>query len=591
MAPLPVARILPRYPLKPLSRPVPTGPSVKGLVRLRILVYILLITSAVFGIAVLLWKFGYFIRFFTLGRILQDRKPVDTRYIKTWYGWIPQDRYNSQKEAWENLRSGIRRWFSWSDRNDYTQIWWDSRLVREDKRQIDDISTTKWNPHRDPREDDSSTWNDFASSLSKPKRSVVAPSRVANDVPKDPKLVNDSYYLPSRASTYLTFPFCLKPANPEYHPACFIRNDDKTHRKILKELILLSKKTHPASHRSVGRLSIARSSTHNCRRLNYLREWATRLQMGSLQSIVQHHSGLLGRPGSPVSALYSSNSSAQKSASQESCEMTAAPRSIITQCDVGTSNSNTESVPANIQAFIPCGHGSTHWNSAPTHYKQAEIAKKVQDLEQRRSVLDVEIRFLNKVDRNLEWLLNECQPGNRGFKFATLQTQLRWLVYTNPCCASTEVMRRYGDGRTVVDSFEVLDPRRRRPATVKHRRRHIASIDSWRAAINKARRQMEVPRVRSLEFYENSADEPPDTVIDSANWMLRRPPQGFGMSTSQKNSYYYGGIEGWAKLEDWQAVDGWYDNSDNMSKCVSVFAASNADYSQHQQSNVGIICS
>ncbi|OKL63578.1 hypothetical protein UA08_01263 [Talaromyces atroroseus] len=585
MAPLPVARILPRHQFKPPPRPLQTAVSVKGLARLRILVYILLVTSAVFGLAVLLWKFGYFLRYFTLGRILRDRKPVDTRYIKTWYGWIPQDRYNSRRQAWKNLRSAFRRWFSWSDCDDYSQIWWDSRFAAEEKRQINDTSTRR---NTDPLGcENSIPW--------KPDKSAIAPVRAGNGALTNCGFVNISYQLQPRASTYLTFPFCVKSANTGYlYPACSTKNNGKTCQKISSDLNRLLKMAPSTYLLPTGTLSIARPTTHNYRRLKSLRAWATRLQMGSLQSILPHQSGILGRPGSPVSGSYSSSSSAQKGISRESFEMTAASESIFTQLDVSTRGRKVQSRPADLQAFqlsLSCLYNGTDSNFEPKIHKQVEIATKEQDPEQRCSILDVEIRFLDRVDRSLAWFLNECQPGNRGFKFATLQSKLKWLIYTNPCCASTEVMRLYGDRRTMKEPFEVVDSRRRCPAKAKHRRKHIASIDSWRVAINKARRQIEVPNVRSHEFYESSAEEAPESVFNPANWILRRPPRGFPMPTSQKNAYYYGGIERWAKLEDWQAIGGCYNNSNDISNCVSVFAASKAGYSQTQRSGVGISCS
>lgn len=60
--------------------------------------------------------------------------------------------------------------------------------------------------------------------------------------------------------------------------------------------------------------------------------------------------------------------------------------------------------------------------------------------------------------------------------------------------------------------------------------------------------------VRAVELFDDSVDEPPDGQIDPASWMLRKPPQGFGVSSRQKDAYYEGGT-GWHEtLNDWQRV-------------------------------------
>jgi hypothetical protein len=57
-----------------------------------------------------------------------------------------------------------------------------------------------------------------------------------------------------------------------------------------------------------------------------------------------------------------------------------------------------------------------------------------------------------------------------------------------------------------------------------------------------------------VELFEDSCEEPPDGKIDPASWILPKPPQGFGMSTKQKNAWYEGGAGWQEKLEDWQQV-------------------------------------
>ncbi|KAL2001583.1 hypothetical protein VTN02DRAFT_1562 [Thermoascus thermophilus] len=79
--------------------------------------------------------------------------------------------------------------------------------------------------------------------------------------------------------------------------------------------------------------------------------------------------------------------------------------------------------------------------------------------------------------------------------------------------------------------------------------------DSWRIAVNRERKSAGLQDLlNAIELFDGSADEPPDGKIDPASWILRRPPQGFGMSTKQKDAYYEGGA-GWQEtLSDWQKV-------------------------------------
>jgi hypothetical protein len=210
-------------------------------------------------------------------------------------------------------------------------------------------------------------------------------------------------------------------------------------------------------------------------------------------------------------------------------------------------------------------------------------------------VLDVEWRFVDLLDRQLEWLANECRPGQRGFKFPILPKNWinngKWLVYTNPCGASVEFMRRYAHCDVKADEYEII-PRRKNWTTVNRRRVRAASIESWRAAINRARGDQDMVGVRSIEIFMSSTEDTPDTVIDPANWILRRPPQGFEMPSRQKAAYWYGRIGEWAKLEDWQAVGEVSDDSADIWKNrMDVLARSDQTQREFQRNHAEIVCS
>lgn len=297
---------------------------------------------------------------------------------------------------------------------------------------------------------------------------------------------------------------------------------------------------------------MTRSMIRQARQLNYLREWATRLEMGSLQSVLPHQSGTLGRPGSPLVRMHSSRGSSQQS---DSCEMSLPQISPLSKIAVDAND------PPRKWQLVHSGlsnpTGNLHSSSKQIHPKPDGPFSKTR-ADQMPKVLDVEWRFVDTLDRHLEWLANECRPGQRGFKFPILPKNWinngKWLVYTNPCGASVEYMRQYAQCDFKAGDHDRSD-RRKSLTTFSRRRVRAESIESWRAAITRARRHQDMTGLRSVEIFMSSTEDTPDTVIDPANWILRRPPQGFDMPSRQKTAYWYGGTGEWAKLEEWQAVD------------------------------------
>ena len=177
-----------------------------------------------------------------------------------------------------------------------------------------------------------------------------------------------------------------------------------------------------------------------------------------------------------------------------------------------------------------------------------------------RQLSDPEVRLIYDLDRRLEWLQNELDPGRKPFHFATLANHWlnreTWVVYDPVSRVSTDVRRRYGDPRFNVPFPDPKsEPRKPKYPVTPRKRAHTPRIDSWRLAVNKERKSAGLQDfLKAIEIFDGSADEPPDGKIDPASWILRRPPQGFEMSTKQKNAYYEGGA-GWQEtLSDWQKV-------------------------------------
>ncbi|KAF3025428.1 hypothetical protein E8E15_010353 [Penicillium rubens] len=172
---------------------------------------------------------------------------------------------------------------------------------------------------------------------------------------------------------------------------------------------------------------------------------------------------------------------------------------------------------------------------------------------------DWEVRMMERLDRKLLWLFNEFTPGKRPYHFALLANHWlnreTWYVYDPVSRIPTDARRMRGDPRfSVPYPRPVFSPRPKYP-TSKRKRAQTPRIDSWRAAVNKQRKVSGVrDAIRTITLYDESGEEPPDGHIDPGCWVLPKPPQGFEMSTAQKNAWYEGGAGWQEKLDDWQQV-------------------------------------
>ncbi|KAJ5168405.1 uncharacterized protein N7482_003999 [Penicillium canariense] len=172
---------------------------------------------------------------------------------------------------------------------------------------------------------------------------------------------------------------------------------------------------------------------------------------------------------------------------------------------------------------------------------------------------DWEVRLIDRLDRKLLWIFNEMTPGLKPYHFTLLANHWlnreTWLVIDPPSRVPIHNRRQWGDPR-FNDPYPEAD-RKSRPKypAMARKRAQVPRIVSWRAAVNRQRRISGIrDAIRTIELYEDSAEEPPDGKIDPACWILPKPPQGFEMSTQQKNAWYEGGTGWQEKLEDWQQV-------------------------------------
>lgn len=513
----------------PRSKPVISSPPVltaaatvlHQLKRLSVLIYILLGTSAVFAFAILVWRLGGVFRRLTLGRVLRPQKQIETRYIKTWYGWIPQDRYESRRQKCGKLFSNVKNWFAWDGGDEYSKIWWDSE--------------SRANPVSMRRQSGSINCRLQSEIFNKTRRrpryinpnEVIKKENVSLTVPT----IQSYRLLHQPPLAFLTYPLCLRSVT------C---NITVQHFKSFQTLILPR-----GTFTLPGQSELATEKA--LMPMSYHQEWAMRLQLGSLQSVLSHHAGTIGRPGSPESRATGSD----HQPSTESRSWTVKSISLRHGSYRDQDNSParfTRPGPPNLHRDIPSqgacfGHPPTGIKSEPCMDKQ-------------NAPLEVEQRFVDRLRRELGWLYHECQAGRRGFKFVILPENWinprKRLDYTHPCGSSIEYMRRDIQCRRGTLSYKNSDTWQFTPRRHQRRRRPIL-LESWRECINTVRREKHEETVRSVEIFLSSSEDTPTPRIETENWMLRRPPQGPKITKKQQTAYYYGGQDRWARLDEWWA--------------------------------------
>ncbi|KAL4820320.1 hypothetical protein BDW67DRAFT_115766 [Aspergillus spinulosporus] len=170
-----------------------------------------------------------------------------------------------------------------------------------------------------------------------------------------------------------------------------------------------------------------------------------------------------------------------------------------------------------------------------------------------------EVRLIENLDRRLGWIEGQLTPGQRPFHFALLANHWlnrdTWIVFDPVSRVDTDRRRLWGDPR-----FNVPYPMPSSVPTAKYPKStrqpaHTPKINSWRVAVNQQRKASgQKVFLHSIEHYDSSVEDPPDGHIDPASWVLRRPPQGFGLSSRQGERYYEGGAGWQEKLSDWQKI-------------------------------------
>ncbi|KAJ5960876.1 uncharacterized protein N7479_008026 [Penicillium vulpinum] len=653
---------IPRLPKRPPNTLTKVHKSIKPTVLTELFVG----TVGIFIIAVLFWKLGGFIRRFNRNKVLRAGKNANTRYARTWYGWVSRSTHERNKRAIHDFFSRIWNSMTWkTTRDDYTWIWWDPGDVerqkhnREQKRfrwipdclqSYDDFPTADeiWNPCLRPK-----CHGALKDSVSIPQpvpapgsvRQPQAQEAIGSVVQREPTLVNNKPDITrSILEEILRDPFQPNDGSSDHQlwfnsreNAASLATRVPTPLHQVQSLPCRQSQSYqirgsiPWSHGNGSqaisrqiqsavqhegvRYELAEPSSptltkepiplHRHGDHRRYRGWSARMQMGPKDAVFDNIGDSSGPPGTPRTELlvsYVSDPSCslrgrfkrQRNSTEGRLRISEDRTSFTSRVLIGN-----QVLFSNEQ----CTYTKTiQWNSAParSHFRGKGTTSKARPAlsdewrfmcepkhfahsrrKGKRPEIDVircspdqiqlktgcavddlsdwEVRMMERLDRKLSWLFNEFTPGQKPYHFALLANHWlnreTWIVYDPISRVPADARRVWGDPRFNVPYPQPdFSPRPKYPAS-KRKRAQTPRIDSWRAAVNKRRKISGIrDAIRTITLYEESAEEPPDGHIDPGCWALPRPPQGFEMSTAQKNAWYEGGAGWQEKLDDWQQV-------------------------------------
>ncbi|EER25441.1 hypothetical protein CPC735_065410 [Coccidioides posadasii C735 delta SOWgp] len=620
----------------------------------------------IFVAAIFCWKISAFLRIFTRHRVIAGGKEAGIRYAKTWYGWVPLDRRQKQRQRRQQWFKTLRGWLAWRTcHTDYSWVWWDPQGKKLEKR-VRDQQPLSWIPssltgyvfdpagstsslsHQVKRPQDEGAANLTAKNASKLKSRDVVPVENSHFpfVRKRPKrerqLRVPQEHQPSpnisntlASQTDITFgndgQLSLneqenRPATPYLPPAC--KSSSKRCVSLPHSTFEVTQKSEPrpahvprcvsdgASFKNPKLCENPRSKNSTAaskpsilstggfeepmptmkaeRHLSWrYKAWGARMQRATFPNTPIWLCGLAGRPGTPFpDALRSLISTGSGS---ECCRSTID----YSHLPVASDSSMTGIYSQSKHALSPLPYRfrmhpsqkeriSTIYSSTDRFLSQSSLkasrksfknhsdnaieepapsvwtAKQLQNqhggsIRTQRQISNPEVRLLDDLERKLEWLSSEMDPGRKTDNFSVVYNhwlnKTTWVVYDPPSRVPSTERRLYGDPRFNYPYQAKSELRKAERPPIQRSKLHTPKIDSWRLAVNSARQSAGVQRfLKAVELFEGSADEPPDGAIDTATWILRKPPQGFEMSTKQKNAYFEG-CGGWCeKLDYWQNV-------------------------------------
>lgn len=664
-----MAPVLYRPPPTTLIRPTLIAPPVTpvqatSFIPRKLFLQLLAGTVGIFILTVLIWKLPRFLRSFTKARVLRKGNAPSTRYAKTWYGWVPSQRHETNKQLLRKFMAKLRSLTSWGSASaDMQWVWWDPRqkelgaYPERGKRRV-----PKWNSCHDS-EMTGPLWNHTILSIPR-SRSNFGPevasspfatgallppvgSRPLATPIRGPTRINGSLqesFHSRLSSRYSTAPRLLRArfsdelgSDTSSHVVPPIRQTFRTFPRLplsqsasrvpLRFMHYTQSSPHSFSMPCLARRNGLPLLTHLCRDLNsrnidseesmpdispvYRRSrkyqvWSARMGIQTLKCVgYSTHTLPAEPPGSPQSVFLRSlslDSTALERAYQYQQNRKWASSSDISDlilCSpaqhfkvrrhASLNGYKSDTNARNQWNSLPILHGHSTpfrrptlltWQEESIGYQASAIrtrtkGKKPDHQKQKRSCTarvphfvtqakdwsSWEVRLIFNLDRRLEWISSQLTPGQRPFHFALLANhwlnRKTWIVFDPVSRIPTEKRRLWGDPRFNVPypAPKSAFPQGPKYPKSDHRPAQTPKINSWRLAVNRHRMTSGLkPFTKEIELYESSAEDPPDGKIDPDCWLIRRPPQGLGLSARQREKYYEGGAGWQEKWSDWQRI-------------------------------------
>ncbi|EZF15210.1 hypothetical protein H100_05977 [Trichophyton rubrum MR850] len=547
---------------------LPNGPGgavpVDERIDLRTFLLLFIGTVSIFILGVFYWKLGTFLRSFTRSRVTGGGRSAASPHVRAWYGWIPTMEYNYHKEWWKEDFRWARKFMFWrSSHANYSWIWWDpdgeksrqraedegrlrripSRLMRYAINGLRPSSHSQINPEMGvPRMNRLSTLRRHHNRRIMEYEDLNIPRRT--DLSLSPSLRTRSKSFDNsgyRAGSETP----LRPAARKTHSEGY--RDGSRHVRFHSPAAqpLHTRRRHGQS--SILSMGNSMDETHGEKSLSWkYRAWGARMQcqtFGDTPGVLKGHAG---RPGTAMSfALKSMISSGSGSDIYQSHHY-----------DTGTQPApRLPNHPTPERRQIPrprCRPGED-----TLRIRKCRGIRRRPPLE--NCLSRPEVRLVDNLNRKLEWLSSEMDPGRKSFAFLLLHNhwlnRATWVVMDPSSRLTVQKKRIQSDPRVNKKAFGGKSNAVVPDITPAPRARAVTPrIDSWRVAVNRARVSSGAKEIPKVELLEGSAEDAADNNVDPASWILKKPPQGHGMSNKQKQTYFEG-PGGWAeKLEYWENV-------------------------------------
>ncbi|KAI5299076.1 hypothetical protein KEM56_003543 [Ascosphaera pollenicola] len=180
-----------------------------------------------------------------------------------------------------------------------------------------------------------------------------------------------------------------------------------------------------------------------------------------------------------------------------------------------------------------------------------------------------EVHLLFNLGKKLEWLCGELEPYRRPAQFLLIfnhwLNKKTWYVYDAPGRVplpkrvEVDLERKRRRKRIVSSETHKQQQQHQEPASASpttavcgHRSTRNSRLESWRTAVNIAR------RCSGTETFDKEIDQilkcsepPPDGAMDPASWIIRRPPQG-NNSLPRGDTWFEGSGGVLETYENWQ---------------------------------------